>query len=198
MASVMLCLVAGVHSRAAPAPERKVSMTPKHCGKPWKTARRRPQSAVRARRSPIALLAVAFLLCNAAGGVRISASVTAPPDDIRRAAHFLENATFGPSAGDMATLLTVGREPWLDQQFALPESPMPDGLDTNQVRAQLFLNMANGADQLRRTGGLPSEGSTVHGLRVTDRFQLLARFWNESTVGRGPWAPFFSGPFSEA
>ena len=56
-------------------------MTPRQSGKPCKTARRRQQSALRARRRPIALLAVAFLLCNVAGSVRLSASGTAPPDD---------------------------------------------------------------------------------------------------------------------
>jgi len=44
----------------------------------------------------------------------------------------------------------MGRDNWIQQQFALPESQVPDGLDTNQTRAQLFLNMANGADQLRQ------------------------------------------------
>ena len=72
------------------------------------------------------------------------------PDEIRRATHFLENATFGPTAADITAVLLTGRDNWIEQQFTLPESQMPDGLDTNQTRAQLFLNMANGADQLRQ------------------------------------------------
>ena len=112
------------------------------------TARRATAAVVLQRGQAVAFLAALFLLCNVAGGR--TAGVTATPDEIRRATHFLENATFGPSAPDITAVLTMGRDTWIAQQFALPESQMPDGLDTNQVRAQLFLNMANGADQLRQ------------------------------------------------
>ena len=100
------------------------------------------QSAPRA----IAILSALVLLCNAAPFARQAPT----PDVIRRAAHFLENATFGPTAGTIAAVAATGPDAWIDQQVALPESAMPDGLDTNQVRAQLLLNMANGADQLRQ------------------------------------------------
>ncbi len=69
---------------------------------------------------------------------------------MRRATHFLENATFGPTANEIAGVLQLGIDGWLDRQIAFPESGMPDGLDTNQVRARLFLNMASGPDQLRQ------------------------------------------------
>ena len=107
----------------------------------------KPWTRWRGRR--IAFLAALVLLCNVAGG-RAASGVAATPDDIRRATHLLENATFGPTAADITAVLTLGRDNWIAQQFALPESQMPDGLDTNQVRSQLFLNMANGADQLRQ------------------------------------------------
>jgi uncharacterized protein (DUF1800 family) len=68
----------------------------------------------------------------------------------RPAAHFLDQATFGPTAADVAAIESAGAAAWLQQQFALPESPMPTGLDTTGVRNQLFLNMANGPDQLRQ------------------------------------------------
>jgi hypothetical protein len=93
-------------------------------------------------------LTALFLLCNAAGRPRAAAA--ADPDALRRAIHFLENATFGPAVGDLVEVVGIGPDAWLEQQFNLPESPMPDGLDTNQVRAQLFLNMINGRDQLRQ------------------------------------------------
>ena len=38
----------------------------------------------------------------------------------------------------------------LHQQFQEPESVIPDDLTGNGVRHQLFLNMANGTDQLRQ------------------------------------------------
>ena len=46
------------------------------------------------RQRAIAILAAAFLLCNAA--IPAHADPT-PPDTVRRATHFLENATFGPT-----------------------------------------------------------------------------------------------------
>ena len=95
----------------------------------------------------ISVFAGLFLLCNATA----AAQETPPtPDDIRTATHFLENATFGPTGPDVSDVLIRSREGWLAHQFSIPESPMPDGLDTNQVRAQLYLNMANGHDQLRQ------------------------------------------------
>ena len=59
------------------------------------------------------------------------------------AAHFLELATFGPTAADVAAVQTGGKTAWLDQQFALPETPIADGLNTDGVRNAVFLNMAN-------------------------------------------------------
>ncbi len=102
----------------------------------------------RAAGGPIALFAALALLCNAGA---VAARQSAPgPIDIRTATHFLEQATFGPTALAVSITQNIGLDAWLDQQFAMAESPMPDGLDGNQVRAQLFLNMANGQDQLRQ------------------------------------------------
>lgn len=66
------------------------------------------------------------------------------------AVRFLEQATFGPTAAEVETVRALGLESWLEQQFMAPESTMPDGLDANQTRARLFLNMAGGQDQLRQ------------------------------------------------
>jgi uncharacterized protein (DUF1800 family) len=43
-----------------------------------------------------------------------------------------------------------GPKRWIAMQLKAPITPMPDGLDTNQVRAHLFEKMANGQDQLRQ------------------------------------------------
>jgi hypothetical protein len=103
-------------------------------------------SPAKTRRYRLSVLAVALLLCNAPARAQ-----TPPSDDaVRTATHFLENATFGPTGPDIAAVLAMGHQGWLERQFGLPESPMPDGLDTNQVRAQLYLNMATGHDQLRQ------------------------------------------------
>ncbi len=76
--------------------------------------------------------------------------VFAQATDVTTAVHFLEQATFGPTALDVANVQAMGPSAWMQQQFAMPESPIPDGLDGNAVRAQVYLNMANGPDQLRQ------------------------------------------------
>lgn len=70
--------------------------------------------------------------------------------DVSTAVHFLEQATFGPTAVDVANVQAIGPAAWVQQQQAMPESPIPDGLDGNAVRAQVYLHMANGPDQLRQ------------------------------------------------
>jgi hypothetical protein len=70
--------------------------------------------------------------------------------DATTAVHFLEQASFGPTALEVTAVQSMGPGAWIDQQLAMPESPMPDGLDGNAVRSQLYLNMATGPDQLRQ------------------------------------------------
>ena len=70
--------------------------------------------------------------------------------DATTAVHFLEQASFGPTALEVTAVQGIGPAAWIDQQMAMPESPLPDGLDGNAVRAQLYLNMATGPDQLRQ------------------------------------------------
>jgi uncharacterized protein (DUF1800 family) len=66
------------------------------------------------------------------------------------AAHFLEQATFGPTASEVDLLVTQGYDQWLNNQFAMAESPMVDDPDIDDIRNALLLNMANGQDQLRQ------------------------------------------------
>lgn len=70
--------------------------------------------------------------------------------DVSTAVHFLEQATFGPTAQDVAAVQAMGPAAWLQQQFQIAESPIPGGLDSNALRAQVYLNMAQGPDQLRQ------------------------------------------------
>ncbi len=98
----------------------------------------------------ISFLTPFVLLCNLAalggqGAARHEQNAAASA-----VAQFLEHATFGPTAQEVVSAEGLGFDQWLNQQFLLPESPMPDGLDVNGVRNQLFLNMANGTDQLRQ------------------------------------------------
>ena len=57
--------------------------------------------------------------------------------DATTAVHFLEQASFGPTALEVTAVQGIGPAAWLNQQMAMPESPLPDGLDGNAVRAQL-------------------------------------------------------------
>lgn len=66
------------------------------------------------------------------------------------AARLLEQATFGPTSAEIASLRRIGTTAWLQQQFALPASPIPTGPDLDAVRRNWYLNMANGQDQLRQ------------------------------------------------
>jgi uncharacterized protein (DUF1800 family) len=102
------------------------------------------QTGTRRAPWPIAVLIGAALLCNQ--GV-VSGQ---PAIERKAAAHFLEQATFGPSAADVTQLQTLGYDGWLNAQFVQPETAIADGLDTNQVRNVLFLSMANAPDQLRQ------------------------------------------------
>lgn len=70
--------------------------------------------------------------------------------DFLTAAHFLEQASFGPTGTDITAVQSVGLKYWMAQQAHLPPSTLADGLNTNQVINQLFLNMYNGSDQLRQ------------------------------------------------
>jgi uncharacterized protein (DUF1800 family) len=66
------------------------------------------------------------------------------------AARLLEQATFGPTAADIAQVKSLGAQAWLNQQFAMPASPLPATTDLNVLRSTWYKNMAGGQDQLRQ------------------------------------------------
>ena len=113
--------------------------------------------------------------------------------DPTTAVHFLEQATFGPTAIDVATVQAMGPQVWLTDQFQLPESALPDGLDSTQLRAQVYLNMATGPDQVRQRAmfGLSqiivvSANKVTDGAGLTNWVRLLSRnaFGNYRTLLR--------------
>lgn len=102
--------------------------------------------------------------------------------DATTAVHFLEQATFGPTALEVANVQAIGPHAWVQQQVALQESPVPDGLDGNAVRAQVYLNMANGPDQLRQRAIFAlsqtivvSANKVTNGPELTHWMRLLSR-----------------------
>lgn len=66
------------------------------------------------------------------------------------AARFLQQATFGPTPADIASLKQTGQAAWLTQQFNMPASPMPIVNDMGTLRSNWYKNMAAGQDQLRQ------------------------------------------------
>jgi uncharacterized protein (DUF1800 family) len=74
----------------------------------------------------------------------------AAPVDKLTAVRFLERATFGPTAADVAAVQADGPALWMAKQFNLQPTALPSGLDTGHIGAQVFTNMANAPDQLRQ------------------------------------------------
>ena len=70
------------------------------------------------------------------------------------AAHFLDQAAFGPDFATLDHVETVGLDQYLNEQFAAPISPYPNpaatGPGLNQVQARFFTNAVHGQDQLRQ------------------------------------------------
>ena len=151
---------------------------------------RRLRSSVHGR---ISLLTVAALLCNVLALAGQGPILEAPRAVANSAAQFLELATFGPTAADVAAVQTGGKTAWLAYQFSLPETPLADGLSTDGVRNQLFLNMANAPDQLRQRMMFAlsqfivvSANKTGSGEELTPWVRLLSRnaFGNFRTLMR--------------
>jgi uncharacterized protein (DUF1800 family) len=76
------------------------------------------------------------------------------------AARFLDQATWGPTPGSIAQLQQMGIANWLNAQFALNTSNIPDqpqldstgepNRDLHPVQASFFQNTVTGQDQLRQ------------------------------------------------
>lgn len=79
-------------------------------------------------------------------------TVTGPAPLVSRitAARLLEQATFGPRPADVAKVQQMGVAPWIDEQLALSETPIPDAADTGVLRRWALYNYTHAPDQLRQ------------------------------------------------
>jgi uncharacterized protein (DUF1800 family) len=78
----------------------------------------------------------------------------------RTAARLLDQATWGPTAADMIQVQTMGVNDWLNWQFSLNTSDLPDqpilttagmpNYDLTPVQSAFFQNAVTGQDQLRQ------------------------------------------------
>ncbi|MEO5959207.1 MAG: DUF1800 domain-containing protein, partial [Opitutaceae bacterium] len=68
------------------------------------------------------------------------------------AARLLEQAAFGPTPTELARVKLIGVQAWLDEQFALPETPIgnPGGMSMSSVQSQYLNRLATAPDQLRQ------------------------------------------------
>jgi len=68
------------------------------------------------------------------------------------AGRFLDQATFGPTAGDLALVQQVGIDAWLQQQFAMPATPIPvpAGDSVQDLQQWSLHNYTTAPDQLRQ------------------------------------------------
>ena len=81
-------------------------------------------------------------------------------EPMTRAARLLDQATFGPTPASIAQLQQMGMDAWLNAQFALntsdiPDQPILDATGKNNgnlapVQSAFFANAITGEDQLRQ------------------------------------------------
>jgi uncharacterized protein (DUF1800 family) len=78
----------------------------------------------------------------------------APPLDPAQvaAARLLEQATFGPTAADIALVRSMGATAWINQQLGMPATPIVSGDagSVDPVRKRWLMSMATAPDQLRQ------------------------------------------------
>jgi uncharacterized protein (DUF1800 family) len=76
------------------------------------------------------------------------------PANLTELHRLLEQSTWGPTPESVARLQQMGKERFLDEQFALPPSPYPDPVpdmsSMTPVQRRFFTNAMNGPDQLRQ------------------------------------------------
>ena len=89
---------------------------------------------------------------NAASFATASVLVTGPAPlvSLLTAGRLLEQAAFGGRPADLAKVQQMGVVGWLDEQFALPETAIPDQGSTASLRAWELNNFVHAPDQLRQ------------------------------------------------
>lgn len=101
--------------------------------------------------SPAVVTVKATSAAVPAASASAAVSISAPVPVINlSAARFLEQAAYGPSAGDMQAVTSLGINGWLSQQLALPETTIAITGDVSQDRAQYLWRLVHAPDQLRQ------------------------------------------------
>ena len=102
--------------------------------------------------SPAVVTIRAINTANSASFATATVTLSGPPPAVSRlsAGRFLEQAAFGPRPVDITKVQQIGINGWLDEQFALPESALPDQSSTAALRAWELHNFVHAPDQLRQ------------------------------------------------
>jgi uncharacterized protein (DUF1800 family) len=109
------------------------------------------------------------------------------------AGRFLEQAAYGPTPAEITKVKTIGIPAWLDQQFALPETPItnPGGMAMATVQSDALYRMIAAPDQLRQRvvaalGGIivVSAAKNIYPDELVPYLQILSRnaFGNYRTL----------------
>lgn len=114
-------------------------------------------SAPSAAPNPATVTVRATSVANPAANASASVTVTAGAGTGQgtsnlAAARFLEQAAFGPTPAALARVKTIGVGAWLDEQFAMAESPIVNGSasSNSQVQSQHLNRLSASPDQLRQ------------------------------------------------
>ena len=100
----------------------------------------------------VTLVATSAASASASAKAAVTLAPPLPPVISLADARFLEQASFGPSPASLAHLHQVGISAWLDEQIAMPETPIPAPADNNMgtLRAWMLYNYSASPDQLRQ------------------------------------------------
>ena len=109
------------------------------------------------------------------------------------AGRFLEQAAYGPTPAALAHVQAIGVSAWLDEQFALPETPItnPGGMNMAAVEAEYLGRVSSTPDQLRqRVAGALSQiivisaNKNIYPDEIVPYLQILSRnaFGNYRTL----------------
>ncbi|MEY2878774.1 MAG: hypothetical protein RLZZ15_1154, partial [Verrucomicrobiota bacterium] len=109
--------------------------------------------------NPASVTIRATSVANAAAGANATLILTQPPGGGASqgtpnlaAGRFLEQAAYGPTPAELAKVKAIGVTAWLDEQFALPETPInnPGGMMMSTVQSEYLSRITTAPDQLRQ------------------------------------------------
>lgn len=150
--------------------------------------------------SPAGVIVRATSVVNATASATASVAITpAPGGGVSQgtpnlaAGRFLEQAAFGPTPAELAHVKSVGIDAWLNEQFAMAETPIasPGGMNIGAVQAQHLHRLATAPDQLRQRmvtalGGIIviSANKNIYPEEIVPYLQILSKnaFGNYRTL----------------